>query len=127
VVIMLVGFGLYAVIGLRRSMVELAVLRAMGLSRYQIGWMLAVDAGLVGGMGLGFGIGIGTWVGRWVLGYLGLTSQGRPVTPPMVLGLNQGLLLLTVVGTIVATSAAVLLAYRMAARLPVHEALRMEE
>ncbi|MFH1140230.1 MAG: ABC transporter permease [Chloroflexota bacterium] len=127
VVIMLVGFGLYAVIGLRRSMVELAVLRAMGLSRYQIGWMLAVDAGLVGAMGLGFGIGIGTWVGRWVLGYLGLTSQGRPVTPPMELAFSQGLLLLTVVGAMVATSAAVLLAYRMAARLPVHEVLRMEE
>ncbi len=127
VVIMLVGFGLYAVIGLRRSMVELAVLRAMGLSRRQIGWMLAVDAGLVGAMGLGFGIGIGTWVGRWVLGYLGLTSQGNPVTPPMELALDPGLLLLTVVGTIVATSAAVLLAYRMATRLPVHEVLRMEE
>ncbi|MDP6495578.1 MAG: ABC transporter permease, partial [Dehalococcoidia bacterium] len=61
-IIMLVGFGLYAVIGLRRSMVELAVLRAIGLSRHQIGWMLAVDAGLVGTTGLGFGIGIGTWV-----------------------------------------------------------------
>jgi hypothetical protein len=127
IVIMLVAFGLYAVIGLRRSKVELAVLRVIGLSRHQIGWMLAVDAGLVGATGLGFGIGIGTWVGRWVLGYLGLTSQGNPVTPPMELVLNPGMLLLTVVGAMVAISAAILLVYRMAVRLPVHEVIRMEE
>ncbi len=126
-VIMLIGFMLYTVIGFRRAVLELAILRAIGLSRYQTGWLLAVEAGTVGLVGLAWGLGMGTWVSRWVLSYMGLTSQGHPVTPPMELVFNTGLVLLTVGGTMVATAVAIVLAHPLAARLPVHEVLRTEE
>ncbi|MEE8443228.1 MAG: ABC transporter permease, partial [Dehalococcoidia bacterium] len=121
------GFSLYAVLAVQRSKVELGVLRALGLSRWRVSLVLALEGLIVAFVGIGIGAALGAWVGRWTLGYLGVTAGGRPVVPPMDLLLDGRLAAVTYVEVGLAAVLAMLLAFVLASRLRLHDVLRVEE
>ena len=121
------GFGLYAGLAVKRARLELGVLRALGLSRWRVGMMLALEGLVVAVVGLGVGAVMGAWVGRWALGYLDVTAGGRPLVPPIDLALDRGVAALAYAEVALAAVVAILLALVLATRLRLHEVLRVEE
>ena len=121
------GFGLYAGLAVKRARLELGVLRAIGLSRWRVGMMLALEGLVVAVVGLGVGAVMGGWVGRWALGYLDITARGRPLVPPIDLAMDGGVVALAYAEVTMAAVVAILLALVLATRLRLHEVLRVEE
>ena len=125
--ITVLGFALYAVLAVQRGRLELGLLRALGLSRWQVGLVLSLEGLLITALALAVGGAAGVWAGRWTLGNLGITPEGLPVVPPMALVLDGRLASLTYLVVALAAGLATLLAVALAARLRVHEVLRVEE
>jgi hypothetical protein len=125
--IAVLGFALYAALAVQRGRLELGLLRALGFSRWQVGLMLTLEALLVTALALAVGGAAGVWVGRWTLGNLGITPEGLPVVPPMATVLDGRLVSLTYLAVALAAGLATLLAVTLAARLRLHEVLRVEE
>lgn len=71
--------------GVQRRRVEFAVLRAIGLSRGQVGRVLALEFGLIGSVGVIIGGYLGLVVGRQMLSFLNVTETGAKVEPGFVL------------------------------------------
>ena len=123
----ILGFTMYVGLAVKRGKLELGVLQALGMSRWHLRMMLAVEGFVMTAVGLGAGVAMGTWVGGWVLDYLGVTARGRTVVPPMELTLDGWLLGLTFAEIALAGILSTLLAIFLAARLRLHEVLRVEE
>ena len=123
----IVGMVLYTALAFRRTRLELALLRAMGFTRRQIGLVLGLEGAVVAVVGLGLGVAVGVWMGRWSLGYLDVTVAGRQVVPPLVLSLDDQLTALAYLGVGLAAVLATILAVTMASRLRLAEVLRVEE
>ncbi|MCS7207019.1 MAG: hypothetical protein NZ951_03675 [Dehalococcoidia bacterium] len=79
---LLLGWLLSVALAVHRGRTDLALLRVMGFSRRQVAWAFGVEHGvvLVGGVAGGFFLGL--WLARWSLGFLAITSGGRPLVPP---------------------------------------------
>ena len=123
----ILGFTMYVGIAVKRAKLELGVLQALGVSRLHLRMMLAVEGFIMTAVGLGAGVALGAWIGRWVLDYLGVTARGSTVVPPMELTLNGWLLGLAFTEIVLAGLLSTLLAIFLAARLRLHEVLRVEE
>ena len=125
--IVILGFGLYIVLAVQRARVELGVLRALGLLRWRVGLVLALEGVVVAVIGVAIGTVAGAWVGQWTLGYLDVTAGGRQVVPPMKLAVDGTLAITTYAQVTLAAVLATLLALWLAGRLRLHEVLRLEE
>jgi hypothetical protein len=125
--IVVLGFGLYIVLAVQRARVELGVLRALGLLRWRVGLVLALEGVMVAVIGIGVGSVAGAWIAQWTLGYLDVTSGGRQVVPPMKLTLDGMLAVTTYAQVTLAAVLATLLSLVLAGRLRLHEVLRLEE
>jgi hypothetical protein len=125
--IVVLGFGLYIVLAVQRARVELGVLRALGLLRWRVGLVLALEGVMVAIIGVGVGSVAGAWVAQWTLGYLDVTAGGRQVVPPMMLTLDGMLAITTYAQVTLAAVLATLLSLALAGRLRLHEVLRLEE
>ncbi|MCZ6892303.1 MAG: ABC transporter permease [Chloroflexi bacterium] len=123
----ILGFTMYVGIAVKRARLELGVLQALGMSRWHLRTMLAVEGFIMTAVGLGAGLAMGAWVGQWVLDYLGVTARGGTVVPPMELTLDGWLLGLAFTEIALAGVLSTLLAIFLAARLRLHEVLRVEE
>ena len=123
----LVGMALYTALAFRRTRLELGLLRAIGLTRRQLGLTLGLEGVVVAIVGLAVGAGAGMWMGRWGLSYLGVTVAGQEVVPPLIVALDDGLMALVYVGVGLAALFATVLAVTLAARLRLAEVLRVEE
>ena len=86
---------------------------------------------VLGSLGLIFGIGLGTWAGQQIgisiLPILEVAEEGIRVTPPMIMRINWGILLITyLVLAVVAASTVVWLAW-ITMKLEVQRVLRIGE
>ncbi len=118
---------MHAAVAIHTSRVDLTVVRALGFSRAQIFLSLSLERLLVAALGLGAGGAIGFWLAGWVLGFLDVTSSGRPVIPPMAVSVQGWLAALVFAGLLAASLLSLLFATFRARRLKVPDILRTGE
>ena len=106
---------------------EMGLLWALGLSRRQVGVVLALEGLLLAVVGLGVGAALGTALGGWSLQYLDVSSGGQTLTPPIDVIVDRGVAALAYLGVAGAAVLATLLALHLFRRTHIHEALRAEE
>ena len=76
------GFFLYAVFSFRRRMIELGILRAMGLSIVEMMGFIAWELGLLIASGLALGTSAGIWVSQQFIPFLQTGTRQADFVPP---------------------------------------------
>jgi hypothetical protein len=122
-----VGFTLNLVIGARERFGELAVLRAIGVSRRQVRGMLLVEQAFLIATGLGVGLLIGIAVSALVVPLVVLSPNALRVVPPVLLDVPWLTLGVTAAGVAIALCALVILAAGRLQRGGLGDALRLGE
>ena len=118
------SLGVYAAFSLQSGRVDLTIARALGFSRRQLGLSLGLERIVVAVFGIGAGSAVGVWLGRWVLGFLDVTVSGRPVVPPMIVTMHDGIVALVFVCLALALAIVSLFAGVRAGRLRAPDILR---
>jgi putative ABC transport system permease protein len=106
-----IGFLTYTIYSFQRRLVELGVLRAIGLGTRQLGVLLAAEQTLVIGVGALLGSGFGILASRMFVPFLQIRTGQFPDTPPflvhiawdqiaLIYGIAGGMLLITVLATL---------------------------
>lgn len=122
-----IGFLAYTLLSFQRRLVELGVLRAMGLAGGQLRTLLIVEQALVIGLGAGIGTGLGVLASLMFVPFLQVRTGVFPDTPPFVVQIawDQIAIVYTVAGgLLVCTVAAILLLLR---RMRIFEAVKLGE
>ncbi len=114
----------HSLVAIRAARVELTVGRALGFSGRQVVGILVLERLLVATVGLFSGATIGYFLGRWTLGLMGLTPDGQPIIPPMVLTVQPWLVALVIANLAIAAALATLVAAVAAGRLRPSDILR---
>lgn len=124
---LLLGWLLSVALAVHRGRTELALLRVLGFSPRQVALAFGVEHAflLVGGVLGGFFLGL--WLARWSLGFLAITSGGRPLVPPPSPVGDGTLLAGMALALVLAWGMAWGLGTLWALRLPVSQVLREEE
>lgn len=78
------GFLLYALFSFRRRFIELGVLRAVGLSIWQMSILLAWELASLIVVGMGAGTALGVLVSRWFIPYMQVGTQVAERFPPFL-------------------------------------------
>ncbi len=118
---------IHAVVSVHTGRLDLSVAWALGLSKVQIFFALALDSLIVTVPGLAAGTALGIWPGRWLLGALNPTERGEPLVPPMVPTMHDWLLILILGGLVAAAILGLGFAAVFARRLRLPEILRAGE
>ena len=126
-IVVTLALGAHAVVAIRTGRVELTVARALGFSLGQLIGVLFLERLLVAAVGLVSGAVIGYYLSRWTLGFLGQTTGGRTVIPPMVLTVQEWLIGLVILNLLVAALLAIFLAAVAVGRLRPSDILRTGE
>lgn len=103
-VLTLVGVALLVtlVASVKRRRTELAVMRAMGVSRGQVFRLLAFEYSLVAVLGIAGGVFLGLQIGTRMLSFLSVTENGATVVPPFVLQTDWPAVLLALAAVVIA-------------------------
>jgi hypothetical protein len=121
------GVMLYSYTDNQERNTEYAILRTLGFSKSQLNGVVWFNLLVVAVCGIGLGTWAGQQIGISILPILEVTEEGIRVTPPMVLQINWGILLVTyLVLAVVSASAVVWLAW-MTTKLEVQRVLRIGE
>jgi putative ABC transport system permease protein len=107
-VVTVIGFVAYTLLSFQRRLVELGVLRAIGLSTRQLSLLLVFEQMLVVGFGAAPGTAVGILTSRLFIPFLQVRTGVYPETPPFVVqidwerialvyGISGGLLAATIV------------------------------
>jgi putative ABC transport system permease protein len=107
-VVTVIGFVAYTLLSFQRRLVELGVLRAIGLSTRQLSMLLVFEQMLVVGFGAAPGTAVGILTSRLFIPFLQVRTGVYPETPPFVVqidwerialvyGISGGLLAATIV------------------------------
>ena len=118
---------IHAVVSVHTGRVDLTVAWALGLSRMQIFFALALDSLVVAVLGIAAGTALGIWPGGSLLGSLDLTEGGGPSVPPMVPTMHEWLLVLVLGSLVAASILGLVFAAVFARRLRLPEILRAGE
>ena len=118
---------IHAVVSVRTGRVDLSVAWALGLSKVQIFFALALDSLLVAVLGIAGGTALGLWPGRWLLRSLNPTERGNPLVPPMAPAMHDWLLILVLGSLVGAAILGLVFAAVFARRLRLPEILRAGE
>ena len=86
-VLTVLGFLLYAFFSFRRRFIELGVLRAIGLSAWQMTAFLAWELAFLLLVGAAAGTGLGAWVSELFIPYLQVGAGPEAQTPPFVVAI----------------------------------------
>ena len=81
-VVTVMGYFMYALFSFRRRLIELGILRAVGLSQGQMGVWIACELGFLILTGLVLGLGTGMWVSQAFIPYLQIGTQALELVPP---------------------------------------------
>ena len=123
-IVVTLALATHAMVAVRTSRVELAVVRAMGFSRGQLVGLLILERALVAAVGLVSGGVIGYYLGRWTLGLMDMTSGGLPIVPPMILAVQTWLIGLVILNLVIAVILAIIVAGIAVGRLRPSDILR---
>ena len=118
---------IHAVVSVHIGRVDLSVALALGLSKIQILFALALDSLVVAVLGIAAGTALGIWPGGWLLAKLDLTESGRLSVPPMVPTMDEWLLVLVLGSLVAAAILGLVFAAVFARRLRLPEILRAGE
>ncbi len=111
----------------KRTQIDAAYMRSLGLSTGSYLRLVLVEHSLIGVIGVGLGIVSGLVVSGLAVGSIAHTATGRELVPPFILQTNWvpvSLLLGAVVTTVAVSLVAILRAYE---RAPIHELVRSPE
>ncbi|MFN0146100.1 MAG: ABC transporter permease [Dehalococcoidia bacterium] len=121
------GFVTYSGLGAQARSLEFAVLRTMGLSARQIFGVVTFEQAFVVLAGVAAGTLLGFPLSRLMIGYMGLTENGKEPLPPLLSIVNwQSVVTVYILLGIVVASTVVALVV-LYSRLAVSRALRMGE
>ncbi len=122
-----VGFLVYAVISFRRRFIELGLLRAIGLSRWQMAAFLAGELAALILTGATLGAGLGIWASTLFIRYFQVGSDKTALVPPFVVQIawQQLGLILAIFGLMFILAVAVLAL--LLNRMRVFEAVKLGE
>lgn len=127
VIVSLIGYVLYWFFNLSGRVVQFGILRAMGLSRKQLTFMLLTEQILTAGLSIVLGIVIGKIAGRLYLPFLQTADNVTTQVPPFrIVFDSQDTLQLYVVVLVMLLLGAGLLLWQIR-RLRVHQAVKMGE
>lgn len=127
VIVSLIGYVLYWFFNLSGRVVQFGILRAMGLSRKQLTFMLLTEQILTAGLSIILGIVIGKVAGQLYLPFLQTTDNVTTQVPPFRIIFNSSdTLKLYVVVLVMLFMGAGLLFWQIR-RLRVHQAVKMGE
>ncbi|MDU4697332.1 MAG: FtsX-like permease family protein [Paenibacillus sp.] len=127
VIVSLIGYVLYWFFNLSGRVVQFGILRAMGLSRKQLTFMLLAEQILTAGLSIVLGIVIGKIAGKLYLPFLQTADNVTTQVPPFrIVFDNQDTLQLYVVVFVMLLMGAGLLFWQIR-RLRVHQAVKMGE
>ncbi|HWH37918.1 MAG TPA: FtsX-like permease family protein [Candidatus Limnocylindrales bacterium] len=121
------GLIVTAVVSARERIGEVALLRALGVSRRQVVALLSIEQGFLLGLGLLAGAGLGGLIAVLVLPQAPLNRSGAAVVPPPEIVVPWGLAALVVVGGLVVLGLSVLAARREIVGRSVVDVLRERE
>ena len=91
-VLAVLGFLLYAIFSYQRRFIELGVLRAAGLSRFQMGVYLAFEMLFLIGLGGLLGTGLGIWSSSYFIPFLQIGAGAADRFPPFDVLINYPML-----------------------------------
>ena len=122
-----VGFLVYAIVSFQRRFIELGMLRAIGLSRWQMAAFLAGEIAILILTGATLGSGLGILASRLFIGYFQIGSDKTALVPPFVVQIawQQVGLILAILGVMFILAVAVLMV--LLNRLRVFEAVKLGE
>lgn len=127
VIVSLIGYILYWFFNLSGRVVQFGILRAMGLSRKQLTFMLLAEQILTAGLSIALGIVIGKIAGKLYLPFLQTADNVTTQVPPFrIVFDSQDTLQLYVVVFVMLLLGAGLLLWQIR-RLRVHQAVKMGE
>jgi putative ABC transport system permease protein len=123
----LIGYVLYWFFNLSSRVVQFGVLRAMGLTRRQLTWMLLMEQGFTAGLSILLGIGLGKLTSYLFLPFLQTTENIRTQVPPfrVVFDASDTDKLYAVVAVMMTAGA--MLLFMHIRRLRVHQAVKLGE
>jgi putative ABC transport system permease protein len=79
------GFFMYSLFSFRRRLVEMGILRAVGMSTRQMGALIAFELAFLILTGLTLGTGLGIGINRLFIPYLQIGNGAAAVTPPFLI------------------------------------------
>ncbi|MFQ5933758.1 MAG: FtsX-like permease family protein, partial [Dehalococcoidia bacterium] len=120
----LLGLGLMGAISLRQARLDLSVARAIGFSKRQLMASLVAERVVMVVLAMLAGMGVGIALSRWTVGYLDITPTGRPILPPLLLGIDDDLLLVAGISLAVVALIAIGFTLVLAGRLRMAQELR---
>lgn len=127
IIVTLSGYVLFWFFNLSRRVVQIGILRAMGLSRKQLTGMLLLEQVFTAGLSIGLGIGIGKVASLLFLPFLQTTDNSANQIPPfrVVFESTDTNRLYVVVGVMMLIGVFLLVAHIR--RLKVHQAVKLGE
>lgn len=127
VIVSLSGYVLYWFFNLSSRIVQIGILRAMGLSRKQLTGMLLLEQLFTAGLSIALGIGIGKLTSLLFLPFLQTTDNSTRQVPPfrVVFSSVDTMRLSIVVAVMIVIGASLLIAHIR--RLRVHQAVKLGE
>ncbi|WP_372663185.1 FtsX-like permease family protein [Cohnella sp.] len=127
IIVSLSGYVLFWFFNLSRRVVQIGILRAMGLSRKQLTGMLLLEQIFTAGLSIGLGIGIGKLTSILFLPFLQTTDNSVNQIPPfrVVFEANDTLKLYVVVAIMMIIGVVLLITHIR--RLKVHQAVKLGE
>ena len=87
-VLTVLGFLLYAIFSFRRRFIEMGMLRAVGLSAFQMMVLLASELAFLILIGLAAGTGLGIWVSNFFIPYLQIGTGATAYIPPYLVQID---------------------------------------
>lgn len=127
IIVSLSGYVLFWFFNLSRRVVQIGILRAMGLSRKQLTGMLLLEQVFTAGLSIGLGIGLGKLTSILFLPFLQTTDNSVNQIPPfrVVFEANDTYKLYIVVAVMMSIGVALLITHIR--RLKVHQAVKLGE
>jgi len=127
IIVSLSGYILFWFFNLSRRVVQIGILRAMGLSRKQLTGMLLLEQIFTAGLSIGLGIGIGKLASLLFLPFLQTTDNSTNQVPPfrVIFEATDTNRLYIVVGVMMTIGVALLITHIR--RLKVHQAVKLGE
>lgn len=123
--LVVVAFLVSVIFTARERMLEMAILRTLGIGRRTLLWQLVAEYALIAVIGLGLGTFLGDRIARLMLRFLEVDDAGDRVLPPFQLVTDWGTVAIAYLGLIVVLFVGVAFVWRLYVRGSITRALRL--